>query len=135
MDIPGFVAQARRLQARIPGSLLRLRRPDERKSFDAYLAVPARWGDEKRLVVLVLVSGRLVAAVAPPTPHPLCVSRGRDDELEARAVDEALYELGSRYTSWCRVVLPPGLGARESLEDILAAILSLGVVDDLGWGE
>ncbi len=135
MDILAFVNQARRLQRAAPGAVLRVRKPTEQRSFDAYLALPARWGDEKRIVLLVLVSGRLIAAVAPPTPHPLCVSRGRDEELEARAVDEALYELGSRYTSWCRVYLPPGVEARDSLEDVVSAILSLGIVDDLGWGQ
>ena len=133
MDALDFVNQARRLQLRVPGAVLRVRKPTEQKSFDAYLALPARWGDEKRIVLLVLASGKLIAAVAPPTPHPLCVSRGRDEEAEARAVDEALYELGSRYTSWCRVLLPPGLRVRENLEDIVSAITSLGIVDDLGW--
>ncbi len=127
-----FVREAEAIAARMPGAVVRVRRPYEDKPFEAYLALPASWSGEKRLVILlVAANGSLVAAVAPPVPHPYCVSRGSDDPVEARAVDEALYELGSRYTGWCRVYLPPGFRSGR-LEDILEAIVELGVLDEIG---
>ncbi len=124
-----FMQEARRLAEKTPVIAARVRRPHEERSFEAYIAIPALWGDEKRIVLLVLTTtGEIVAAVAPPVSTPLCVSRGADDPLEARAVDEALYELGSRYTSWCRVYLPPAYKPR-TLEDVLDAMLALGVID------
>lgn len=121
---------------RVPGAVLRVRRPYESKPFVVYAALPARWSGEKRiLVILVAENGALVIAVAPPVPHPYCVSRGREDVVEAKAVDEALYELGSRYTSWCRVYIPPGLRSPR-LTDILSEIVSLGVVDEISpWSD
>ncbi len=100
----------------------RARRPEEEKSFDAYVVFLGWWRGEKRLLILALVDDKLLVAVAPPVPHPFCVSRGADEEREARAIDEVLYELGSRYTSWCRVYYPPGFrptGPHEAMEYVV----------------
>lgn len=127
-----FIEEARQLAARLPGALLRVRRLYEDKPYVAYLALPASWSGEKRIVILLLAeNGSLITAVAPPVPHPYCVSRGSNEPIEAKAVDEALYELGSRYTGWCRVYLPPGFRS-ERVRGILEALVELGVVDEIG---
>ncbi|AEM39181.1 hypothetical protein Pyrfu_1322 [Pyrolobus fumarii 1A] len=131
-SIEEFMREARLFALERHVIAIRARRPNEDKSFEAYVAMPAEWNGENRLVLILLTSGgNLVVAVAPPTASPLCVSRGADSPLEARAVDEALYELGSRYTSWCRVFFPPAFEPR-TLREIPEILVELGIVDAVG---
>ncbi len=132
MSLANFAREARSIASKLPVVAARSREPHEEKHFDAYIALPAVWGGEKRLVIIVLArDGTVVAAVAPPVSSPICVSRGADNPVEAKAVDEVLMELGSRFVSWCRVYLPPGYRPKN-LFDILSALIAFGVVDDYG---
>ncbi len=129
-NIVEFLREAASLQREYRVVAARARRPDEEKSFDAYVVLLAWWRGEKRLVVITLVGGKVVVAVAPPVPHPFCVSRGADEEREARAVDEVLYEVGARYTSWCRVYYPPGFRP-ASLDEAVKLLTELEILDEV----